>query len=456
MVPHAHLHGGLEGLSYLAAATVGDGTCGLHAPFGQPNDRGVLECRDGRNTMQQVLPSSCAELRSSVPMEYTHVVTAVLTCIWELLRDAAMDICRQIPQQQQSFVDASSVMPSDRVEREAQLYWMNIDRDMQQELLQFYCQKIFEEQNKEALNRQLQMLSCQLFCDTNEEAIVRPLSMFLGYVPDCSCDYRAYSVEDALLLHQRHGLIDDLSLLQPCPQNPSVSKYQALFLPEARYDGIRFWFFQNSRFNTRQPESQQVLLNSLEHMTDHAKELPATAQLLRDCKKTVQARSECFGEVALPQFFAEEHAWQVYRRTVVQEAYWLSYFEVALIALLAHRSVHITRFAAEEERFHSLVSVTSAEDQDGSTIALDPGEDQGSARGHFSRIWPQSSWDEHMCHRTAAGESAHANNLDLSVDFPALHGDGEKGEDDGGAEDSDSINSSSVSPDSDVRSSSQS
>ena len=111
----------------------------------------------------------------------------------------------------------------------------------------------------------------------------------------------------------------------------------------------------------------------------------------------VEGRYECFGEVAWPDFFSEQQCWEHYREAVAQDAYWLSCEETALVALLAGRSVDIYKFNMMLSTFELEASIRSPiVDMEVVSIALEPGEeDRGGVRGHFSRIWPETTWDEH-------------------------------------------------------------
>jgi hypothetical protein len=137
----------------------------------------------------------------------------------------------------------------------------------------------------------------------------------------------------------------------------------------------------------------------IEQVAEHSQGEGAmsTHDCLQACLQAVEGRYECFGEVGQPDFFSTQKCWEHYREVVAHDAYWLSCEEAALVALLAGRSVDIYKFNITESSFEIVASArTSGVETEVVSIALEPGaEDHGGVRGHFSRIWPETNWDDH-------------------------------------------------------------
>jgi len=340
------------------------------------------------------------EVRAAISAAvHAPVMTAVFESIWGHVGQAAGENLGQT-----SVGEAESCcLPHGAVEREARLYWDCIGPGTQNQLLEFFRQKQFEDLNYRRCTEAVKKV-CRAFFDSTHEATgVRPLSMALGYIPSCTQDYRAMTVEQALAAHQRSGLPAEISLLQPCVQNRALSKYQGLFQAGEEYDALRLWFFQNHQYNVHQQRGQPMKGN-IEHLAQHCEGEGAktTCECLRACLRAVKDRYECFGEGERPDFFSLQRSWEYYREAVVHEDYWLSCEEAALIALLARRNVDIYKFNGRG--FEHVVSACASDGEtDVVSIALEPGpQGLGGVRGHFSRIWPEASWGEHAVMVAAA------------------------------------------------------
>ena len=388
----------------MGAATAGDGACALHAIFGHPNDGGELECPDAREIFQLLLPASLAELRHAHPEVNPDVTKAVVTGIWGLVCQAAAAIVEH-------------GHPGERVEREASLFWMAIDEETQTNLLQFFQQKYFENRNSSRLTATLKTVARRFFVPANEEAGVRPLSLLLDYIPNCSRSYLTMSMDEARALHTDSGAPEDLSLLVPCRQNASLTKYQGLFQESGEYDDLRVWFFSNHRFNVHLAKGRPML-DMIALMVEQRGEEDALGKDLEACRVAVQERYECFGDIEQPDFFSEDDAWTVYRQAVViHGAYWLSSDEAALAAQLAKRSVDVYVFNEEDfETPSTFTKVVSASEPAGPnliSIALKPGgAGKDSMRGHFSRVWKREVWDAYLVRCAPPPESDHSSEPD--------------------------------------------
>ena len=364
----------------------------------------MLELPDARQSLRSLLPETVEELDAAVAATDLHILTAVLEDIWGHVGQAAVE------QLERSADRAAGLISSSRqsAEREARIYWDCIAPETREQLKQFFHQKQFEDQNYRRWTATLKTAARAFFDPAHEEGGVRPLSMALGYVPDRAHDYRAMTLGQAASVRQHSRLPDDLSLLVPCRQNPGLTKYQGLFQAGDDYDDLRVWFFQNHRHNVHQQRGQTVRM-SIEHLAEDCEEEGATTTCacLQACLQAVEGRYECFGQGGRPHFFSAQTSWEYYRQAVTHASYWFSCEEAALIALLAGRNIDIYKFNRMESCFELQASARGpAAELEVVAIALDPGpEEQPIVRGHFSRMWPATSWEDHAAIVAAAIES---------------------------------------------------
>ncbi len=179
---------------------------------------------------------------------------------------------------------------------------------------------------------------------------------------------------------------------------------------------------------------------NIELVAEHCEGEGATSthECLRACLQAVVGRYECFGEIEQPEFFSAQQRWEHYREVVTHNAYWLSCEEAALVALLAGRSVDVYKFRMMEGKssFELEASARSlVMEMEIVSIALEPGpEGQGGVRGHFSRIWPETSWNDHFVSVAAArARRQHELEEEQLGDHDPQSGRGEPSPDDQGA-----------------------
>ena len=240
--------GRLDGEWFCAGATVGDGACLLHARFGFPNAVGHLEAEAARERLLLLLPRTTADVRGALGVRAGDSFGPVLASLWcELTVPAAAAI-----------LETGS---SADIQREAGLYWSCLPEDLRETVLEFEAHRRHETALAESADAQLRTLFRDLFTDRCEATVVRPLAARLGCLPSSEVDFASLPVEEALILHGRHGLDSATSLLLPAVADTTVSKYRALFQSEHIFDPLRMAFFFNSAYGSAN-ESEELSPNA--------------------------------------------------------------------------------------------------------------------------------------------------------------------------------------------------
>ena len=104
--------------------------------------------------------------------------------------------------------------------------------------------------------------SRDLFQEAQEEKVVRPLCVLLGYLDNGSQEVLHIDPgNDALTALE--GSVGSLELLHPCTEQPHFTKYKALFREDALNDRYRISFFLNSAYSSS-PAQQSLMLNAFE------------------------------------------------------------------------------------------------------------------------------------------------------------------------------------------------
>ena len=394
------MRGRLGDVNYCAATTRGDGACALHAAFGAPSLAGVLFLEDARGTLRDMLPPTMQEAAAVLPPEARGVLASVMLSLWaEFVKPAAASVIADYEAEdvQEEVVDAGAAGDARALEREARLYWELLPETLQENVLAFVRQHAFDDQRRNRLDVELMALWSQLFVDEYEESLVRPLAMMLGCVPSCAIDFRSLPVNAAKELETRTGTDPNRSFLSKVAGYEGKTRYQALFLIRIpAFDSVRRSFFLNACYRST-PAGAALVASSLERLADHvASELGQRQErLLRNLADVISRRMACYGELDAPQAFKNEEAWPLYRDVVQNEGYWFSPNEVLLFAALQRRNVRVLLYHAGSATFQLLGSLEAFPGTPLITIALDPGDAAaGNVRGHFSRLFSESEWDE--------------------------------------------------------------
>ena len=123
----------VDDVSYTAAATCGDGACGLHSLWGLPTkEAGSLLCSDAREKLLEVLPALVADVERLHNGTLRAPLEALLQSVWiDMARPAAAAMLLDAP-----------------VAVEHAMLWRHLDAELQEELLEFEKLRRFERENE--------------------------------------------------------------------------------------------------------------------------------------------------------------------------------------------------------------------------------------------------------------------------------------------------------------------
>ena len=313
----ARIRGRIEGVEHVAAATAGDGACGLHAVFGTPRraDR-FLACANARDVVLSNIPETIEDVLTQREGALRELGIRIMKFVWT---DMALPMARAILEGESEFAP------------EAMCIWSSISERVQDDLLSFAESQKFESAKCMATKEKLLAFANRLFVPQKEASVVRPLCMLLGYVNSAEHDYLRSSHEgDSMLCHE--GSTGSLSLLHKCMEGTGLTKYQALFDTDIKYDRYRLAFFINSAHSSHAGQ-QDWMLSALDTL---AVDLMSSgdddsAALLRQGRQAVEQRYQCFGTFEYPPACTEQGAWAAFRLAIRKDEYWLSVEELQLL-----------------------------------------------------------------------------------------------------------------------------
>ncbi len=242
---------------------------------------------------------------------------------------------------------------------------------------------------------ELMHFASQLFLPENEESIVIPLCLRLQYF-DASLPVDPTEVLSSVPdegIFQYEGRRGDLELLHPCEEDPTVTKYRALFLPDVKFDRYRraFLLTRNGQEDWL-PDSLETLAEKMVSEGRHDQ-----ASVLRSGRDLLQEHSTCCGARMYPESCTREEAWAIFR-TVLQDAgYYLSMLELRFLAAMwrsrlyvYQRDAHTTEVRLQEVMGSALDPTPFPQD-----VHVVLRLQEGSNRGHYSRLFQDSAWKEH-------------------------------------------------------------
>ena len=319
----ATVQGGIDGKQHVAAATSGDGACGLHAVFGVPSKHGgPLQLPQAREAILSHLPESFEVLCGEHHGALREFGGKVMESMWT---DMALPAAR-------ASVHTGSVAGCTP---EVKAVWDQLHPPLQEELKDFVEYQQIELKRSNVLKDQLLAFAAELFVPDREATVVRPLCMLLGYLDRADRDFLRFS-PSSTDVPTHEGTVGDLALLHPCAENASITKYQALFDQSCRYDRYRLAFFMNGAHNAYAGRKDWMLgaLDTLAQDLATSDDVGNVA-LLRNARATVQRRYECFGGMAYPSGCIRQRAWSAFRAAFQRRDYWLSVEELQLVAACA-------------------------------------------------------------------------------------------------------------------------
>ena len=419
------IRGLVAGEPHIAAWTVGDGACALHAVLGTPEAgggrSGGLFCPDARQRIVASVPERAAEVSRLWGGSLRRALHEVVDAFW---RDLALPAAREM--RVRGHVDGCS--------GEARRAWEHLGPELRGDLEGFVGAQAFEAGVQEDLDRRLEDLAGSLFRVEREERVVRPLSLLLGYVAHGSADLLGAAPGSAVL-EGAEGDTGALELLRECSALGGRTKYQALFAADAHAAAYRKSFFLNTAHNATEGR-RSWMLSALSLLAgDLALEgHEADAELLRNLRETVAGRYACRGENPYPASCVPETAWSALREALLHSDYWLSVQELQLLLACVGCSVDVFGFGPGVTA-DGVLPLLQAEGKaamrglpTSARVVLDTTHDDGHGRGHFSRLWSEVEWGAHRVRLpedvdesdddTATTESSHSDSESSSSTPP--------------------------------------
>ena len=212
--------------NFFVLRTHGDGACALHALWGSParsqaGDAQELRGADIRNLVVQKLPTTWTEACDTQQGALRHKLEELLDGKWTDVIDETVQ------------------------ENEKTLFFNELPVHVRRDVLEYEQQHAEHKQLRKHLREKLRKFNMELFVDSNEDTIVRPLACLYGYINDTPESLLQLTANDA-----RCALIevtgDSFAILHACEQGQSKTKYQALFRPSEMHgvtENVRARFF---------------------------------------------------------------------------------------------------------------------------------------------------------------------------------------------------------------------
>ncbi len=387
---------------YYAAQTCGDGACAVHALFGKPALNGELRLPNARAAVHSLLDESANDVRVQT-QRFPQLYENVRLALWAELAEVQAYAELRLPYEK-------GPTP------ESQTFWHHLEETTKEMIKSFVTQKAHDISQYRSAKQNLQAKALQLFTPMYEEAVVRPLAVMLGYLTDIECD----------VLHASEHIVAasyaclpstarDASFLAPLVAEPSKCRYNALFDADPCYDVIREQFFHNPW--RRAPEVRDATCAMSCHLEEHGD--ADGQQLLCEIALVVQQRAELNEVFQRPAQFTDQIAWTCFRQCTLHgdEAlfqYWYSVDELALFACRACANVTIGVYDHAQACFVESARVNG---YPGGTahVGLDAGD---RCRGHFSRLWSETTVQSLCSDETEGSEAGGASEESDDEDEP--------------------------------------
>ena len=165
--------------------------------------------------------------------------------------------------------------------------------------------------------------------------------MHLDYLlPNAPDNLHLQEADPTGFLTSSEGGRGSLELLHPCPECPSMTKFQTLFVPDPMFDKYRLAFFLNSA-NNPGTGGDEWLLGTLSFLADEVDDQGQSdiSTSLRRGVEIIRRRHACYGNLNLPLGCTSERAWQVCNKVVKIGDYWFNVVELQFLASLKNCSL---------------------------------------------------------------------------------------------------------------------
>ena len=170
-----------------------------------------------------------------------------------------------------------------------------------------------------------------------------------------------------------------------------------LFNPDMVYDRYRIAFFMNA---ANQHSAQDWLLDAVQSTSELLGDSnPEGKDLLMGARTLLAQRYNCYGCIELPPSCTRQMAWSALRELFVLEDYYLSVPEIMVPAIVLGFSVAVYRHratASANDALDFLAEYRAANTDAKAYLVLDIQEGDAKMRGHFSRLYSEAAWKEHM------------------------------------------------------------
>jgi hypothetical protein len=285
---------------------------------------------------------------------------------------------------------------------EAATLWQTLPMSTRDEFSELATLKYYERATDERLMAKLRGLLSRIFVPEFEYSIVRSLCIHLDYLQSTAPENLLSLGPVEVNSYLYEGDRGHLQLLHACAVNPTMTKYQALFVPEAMFDRYRLAFFLNS---ANQHGGQDWLIGAVEVTADHivhdGPRAAVASALLLEAREVLQQRHQCYGCLARPLSCTPEGAWVVFRTLILhddQGGYYLSAQELLVVAAYFGFSLSLYQYMPElsdEDCLQLLPSHILEGNTQHAHVVLNVDMEHGNARGHFSRLFNAYEWDTH-------------------------------------------------------------
>lgn len=203
--------------------TSGDGACGLHSLFGVIVGY-RLSAGNIRQRVLQALPSNLASLCACISGDVRKYLFWVLVSAWAEAKTVAKRLAQMHASSHETKMICDVVPESIRGDFQGLVETQRYEQRRQKDVMDT-----------------LMFFASQLLQPGNEEHLLRPFCLFLEYsdasvLVDPTDMLNSRPHEDNFKHEGRRG---GLELLHPCVEDPTLNKYQTLFLPQVEFDRYR-------------------------------------------------------------------------------------------------------------------------------------------------------------------------------------------------------------------------
>ena len=320
------VHGDIDGEAHTAAWTCGDGTCALHALFGLPV-KGQLYASGVREVFANSLKEDLSSMMACLPsLGSKALLSEILKNVWRELKDVA-DRCSQ---DQDPDIDGRHL-------------WKCCPDDVKESLLGFSKTRQVERDQQTLLTQELISFSHDLFVPEHVN-LVRDLCVHLNYLLPTTPEGLSLQAGDSGdLLTIFEGERGALELFHPCPEYPSLTKFQCLFMPDPIFDKYRQAFFLNAATSPGSGGDDWLYgtMSVLAEDAEDPEDVDVSAILQRGID-IIRRWNQCCGSLEVSSNCTSHRAWEIWKKVVKMGDYYFSIDELQFFASLTNTTVRFS------------------------------------------------------------------------------------------------------------------